>query len=210
VLAHNTGKVFCTRINNTVGMSEHDTSRDFFTGQLLLAMPSLLDPNFSHTVTYLCEHHVHGAMGVVVNRPLELSVADILEHLEIEAEDPELKGRRVFYGGPVQPERGFVLHSVEGEWESSFVIQDGFQLTTSRDILQAIARGAGPSRWLITLGYAGWGGGQLEHEVGENAWLNAPASPALVFDLPAEQRWAAAARALGIDIRLLSGMAGHA
>ncbi|MGB0721543.1 MAG: YqgE/AlgH family protein [Gammaproteobacteria bacterium] len=182
----------------------------FLTNQFLIAMPSLADPNFARTVTYICEHNESGAMGIVVNRPVDLSLGDLLGDLDIAISTPNTANQAVFLGGPVQTERGFVLHSPLGSWQSTLPITDGIGLSISRDVLDAMAQGHGPERSLIALGYAGWGPGQLEAEIRDNAWLNGPADPDVLFNLPAEQRWEAAAAALGVDLSLLSADAGHA
>ena len=181
------------------------------TNHFLIAMPSLADPNFTHTVTYICEHNAEGAMGVVINRPMGISLAEILPQLKIEAAmeiDPALIP--LYEGGPVQREHGFVLHRPPGEWRSSLGITKAVTLTTSQDILSAIAHGRGPDAYLIALGYAGWGPGQLEEEIAQNSWLSGPADPAILFDLPDASRWQAAAAALGVDLNLLSSEIGHA
>ncbi len=178
--------------------------------QLLIAMPRLEDPNFSRTVTLICEHNEDGALGLVLNRPLDLSVAEVLSQMGMETLsglDLELP---VLEGGPVQPEHGFVLHRPAGLWKSTLVIDGDLAVTTSRDILEAIARGDGPERYLLALGYAGWGGGQLEQEMADNAWLSGPVDQRLIFDTPLEERWEAAAALLGIDLARLSHEAGHA
>lgn len=180
------------------------------TNQYLIAMPQLADPNFHHTTTYICEHNEEGAMGLIINRPLEPSLSEVLNQIDIEVSDPSLASTPVFYGGPVQEDRGFVLHQPVSLWESTVVINDKLAITTSRDILVNIAEGNGPSRYLITLGYAGWGAGQLEMELSENAWLNGPADTSIMFDTPIEERWSSAAKMMGIDLNLLSGEAGHA
>jgi putative transcriptional regulator len=180
------------------------------TNQFLIAMPTLQDENFSRTVTYICEHNEHGAMGIVVNRPLDLHLNDILQQLEIAESDPKLGEEIIFIGGPVQPERGFVLHGGERKWDSTLRITPEISVTTSRDILQSLAQGEGPQEHLIALGYAGWDSGQLEQELSDNAWLNGPANTEILFHLPVEQRWRAAAQLLGVDLDLLSGDAGHA
>lgn len=176
----------------------------------LIAMPSLQDPNFSRTVTYICEHNDDGAMGIVINRPMDLTVNDVLDHMGIETGIGELSTAPVYQGGPVQVERGFVLHRPYQHWESSLEIAGDIGIATSRDILSAIAGGNGPDASLIALGYAGWAPGQLEHELGENAWLNGPADQSIIFHRPSEERWEAAAALLGVDLNLLSGDAGHA
>jgi len=178
--------------------------------QLLIAMPSLEDPNFSRTVTYICEHGEHGAMGIVINRPTDLRLADVLQHMEIEGGLGEAGEQLVYLGGPVEEERGFVLHSHTEPWDSTLAVDEQISITTSRDILEAMARGDGPAHTLVALGYAGWGAGQLERELQENAWLSGPADQSILFELPADQRWEAAARLLGVDVNLLSSEAGHA
>jgi len=180
------------------------------TNHFLIAMPTLADPNFFHTVTYLCEHNEEGAMGIVVNRPLELQFQELLEQLELETTDPKLAQLPIYQGGPVQTERGFVLHSNEGEWTSSIQVTDNIVMTVSQDIIEAIALGGGPDKYLIALGYAGWGDGQIEHELADNTWLNGPADCSIIFDLPIEQRWSAAAAHLGVELSRLSTDIGHA
>lgn len=180
------------------------------TNHFLIAMPSLADPNFSRTVTYLCDHNPEGAMGLVINRPLDLSLAELAGHVNVEVTDPSRAGIPIFQGGPVQGERGFVLHRPGGEWEATLSITGDIALTMSRDIIEAIAGGEGPREHLIALGYAGWGAGQLEAELAANAWLSGPADPAILFELPVERRWEAAAALLGVDLTLLSTDIGHA
>ena len=180
------------------------------TNHFLIAMPNLADPNFFHTVTYICEHGESGAMGLVINRPLELRLADIIEQLEIEITDSSINEKQVYAGGPVQGDRGFVLHDSKSAWDSTLQITDEISITTSLDILQAIAIGEGPEKSLVALGYAGWGAGQLEDELAQNAWLSGPAQSDIIFDHPSEQRWQAAANLLGVDLNLLSSDAGHA
>lgn len=183
-------------------------SRENLANHFLIAMPSLADPNFSRTVTYICEHGEDGAMGLVVNRPLELSLDELLRQVELGGgADP---ARPVYQGGPVQTERGFVLHRPPGEWEASLRLSAELGLTMSRDILEAIGKGRGPTDYLVALGYAGWGAGQLEEELARNAWLSGPADPAVLFDTPVERRWEAAAARLGVDLTLLSTDIGHA
>lgn len=180
----------------------------FLTNQFLIAMPALADPHFVRTVTYICEHSAAGALGIVINRPLDLDSSELLSNLGIQFV-PGSAAQPVFAGGPVHQEQGFVLHRPAGGWGSSLAITDEIGITTSRDILEALGRGEAPADMLIALGYAGWGPGQLERELGDNAWLCGPADPAVMFRLPAEQRWAAAAALLGIDLTLLSAEAGH-
>lgn len=180
------------------------------TNHFLIAMPTLEDPNFQHAVAYLCEHNSEGGLGIIINHPTEVSLGELLEHLEIEPASPAIANETVYMGGPVQRERGFVLHSPEGDWDSSLRISDSVSVTTSRDILAAIARGEGPERYLVALGYAGWEAGQLEQELAQNAWLNGPADPEIIFNRSTPERWQAAASLLGVDMTLLSSDAGHA
>lgn len=180
------------------------------TNHFLIAMPGLKDPNFSRTVTYVCEHSEQGAMGIVINRPLDIRLGEVLEQLEIDSDDRRVLETTVFFGGPVQKDRGFVLHSAGFSYDSTLNITAEISVTTSRDILEAIAHGEGPERTLIALGCAGWSSGQLEDEMSANAWLNGPAGQDIIFDVPADARWQAAAQLLGVDMNLLSGQAGHA
>lgn len=181
-----------------------------FTRQFLIAMPNLADPNFFHSVTLICEHGDDGAMGLVINRPMDdITLGTVLTHMGIEGGDA-LGSTPVYTGGPVQPERGFVLHSPPGEWNSTLRLGEDLAVTTSRDILEALVEGRGPEHFIVTLGYAGWGPGQLEREITDNAWLTTPSDSAILFDTPASRRWESAARHIGIDLNLLSGEAGHA
>jgi len=187
-------------------MSSATSFRDHF----LIAMPALSDPNFDHSVTYICEHNEEGAMGIIINRQMEITMEEVLGQMEIEPSNRFDTGQKIHEGGPVQLEHGFVLHTPVGAWESSLQVGDDIALTTSRDILSAIAHGEGPRHYLVALGYAGWGPGQLEQEMAANAWLSGPASKRILFELPIEERWAAAAALLGIDLNLLSSDIGHA
>jgi len=187
-------------------MSELASLRNHF----LIAMPTLADPNFAQTVTYVCEHTAEGALGIIINRPLEITLGEVLQHMELPAGESGQVDDTIFLGGPVQPERGFVLHTPAGSWTSSLAITPDIALTTSRDIVAAIGLGEGPKRYLLALGYAGWGPGQLEKEISDNAWLSGPANPDIIFETPTEQRWEAAAALLGIDLHLLTSEAGHA
>ncbi len=180
------------------------------TNQLLIAMPGMADPNFSTTVTLICEHNDEGALGIVINRPLDLTLAGLFEQLDVEDPDPDAAGRPVLMGGPVGPERGFVLHNPGLKYENSLAVSDDIHLTLSRDVIDAMASGRGPQQSLVALGYAGWEAGQLESEMLANSWLNVPATPDIVFDTPFGDRWMAAARILGIDISQISPDAGHA
>ncbi len=177
---------------------------------LLIAMPSMRDPNFARTVTLLCQHDENGSLGVVINRLIDdFSFADVLEHLEIRASG-DSRALPVHSGGPVHPELGMVLHDLDRDWQSTLRVGESLGLTTSLDILEAISEGGGPSRSLMLLGYAGWASGQLEHELQENAWLCAPADPRIIFDTPIEERWSLAAAQIGVDLATLSTDAGHA
>ncbi|MBZ0072642.1 MAG: YqgE/AlgH family protein [Thiohalobacteraceae bacterium] len=182
----------------------------YLTNHFLIAMPALADPNFFHTVTFICEHDADGAMGLIINRPLDMQLGEILAHMEVEEIDPDTARHPVFQGGPVQTERGFVLHEPLGDWEATLQIDATIGVTASQDILAAMAAGRGPRRALVALGYAGWGAGQLEREMAENAWLSGPASTEVLFDTPVSRRWEAAAALLGVDLNLLSGDKGHA
>ena len=173
-------------------------------------MPGMLDPNFSTTVTLICEHNDEGALGIVINRPTPLKLAGLFEQLSVEDPDPAAASDPVLAGGPVGPERGFVLHGPEQSYENTLAVSDDIRLTLSRDIIDAIATGTGPRQTLVALGHAGWEAGQLEDEMLANAWLNVPASPEIVFETPFAKRWDSAARILGIDIAAMSTDAGHA
>jgi putative transcriptional regulator len=178
--------------------------------QLLIAMPGLQDPNFSSTVTLICEHTADGALGIVINRPLTLTVGVLFDQLDLENFDRGAARQPVVLGGPVGPERGFVLHDASCSYEHSLAVSGDIRLTLSRDIIDAMASGRGPERSLVALGYAGWDAGQLEQEILANSWLTVDATPAIVFDLPFAERWTAAAGTLGIDISRMSVDAGHA
>jgi putative transcriptional regulator len=182
---------------------------DNLTNHFLIAMPGMADPFFAKTVTYLCQHSAEGALGIIVNRPSDLTLNDIMQQMNIEVRQPGLGKMAIYFGGPVQPERGFVLHEPLGRWDSTLHVSDSIALTTSRDILEAISIGEGPQKVLVALGYAGWGRGQLEREMAENAWLNAPADRSIIFDQPSAHRWKAAAELMGVDISLLTSQAGH-
>jgi len=178
--------------------------------QLLIAMPGMADPNFSSTVTLICEHSDEGALGIVINRPLNFRLGGRFEQLHLDNPDPAALDHPVLMGGPVGPERGFVLHDPSHRYENSLAISSEICLTLSRDVIDAMASGRGPQKSLVALGYAGWGAGQLEAEMLANAWLNVSATQEIVFDMPFADRWAAAAKALGVDLTLLSPEAGHA
>ena len=180
------------------------------TGHFLLAMPAMNDPHFAGTVTFMCEHNAQGALGVVINRPIEMTLQTLLKQIEINCASGKPAETPVHYGGPVQIDRGFVLHRPAGTWQSTMKVGDDMGLTTSKDILEAAARGEGPTSMLVTLGYAGWAPGQLEHELAQNAWLTVSAEARILFDVPAPDRYAAGLALLGIDLAMLSGEAGHA
>lgn len=182
------------------------------THHFLIAMPGMVDPNFANSLAYVCEHNERGALGVVVNRPMKLRFRELLAQVDLSLSDASegLGEAPVYFGGPVQLDRGFVLHRPEGHWQSTLPVREGIALTTSRDILEAVAGGQGPTDLLMTLGYAGWAAGQLEDEIGRNAWLTVAARPALIFELAPEDRLAAAMALLGVDRRFLSDEAGHA
>ena len=180
------------------------------TQHFLIAMPAMRDPHFSKTLTFICEHNDQGALGVVVNRPIDLTLHALLEQIEITPETDAAKLIPVHYGGPVQTDRGFVLHTPAGTWQSTLAVGEHIGLTTSKDILQATARGDGPKQMLVTLGYAGWAPGQLEHELAQNAWLTVNADARILFETPAERRYDASLKLLGVDLAMLSDAAGHA
>ena len=181
-----------------------------FANQLLIALPTLADPNFARTVAVICQHDDDGAMGVIVNRASEYTLGEVLRQMNLASQDPRLDDQVVLAGGPVHPERGFVLHDSARAWESTLEVADGLFLTTSRDILEAMAAGEGPAHAVVALGCAGWGAGQLEYELGENSWLTAPADAELLFALPLEQRWQAAGQRIGVDMTRLTDYSGHA
>jgi len=182
----------------------------YLTNQLLIAMPTLGDPNFSQVVALVCDHSPRGALGLILNKPLPMRMGEIFEQLDIEPQDGPLSERQVLRGGPMQTDRGFVVHRAGGEWGSTLKVSDTIHVTTSRDILAAMARGEGPAEAVIALGYAGWDGGQLEDEIRANAWLSAPVEAAIIFDLPFESRWLAAGRLLGVELPSISPLSGNA
>jgi putative transcriptional regulator len=186
------------------------------TGHFLIAMPALTDPYFSKSVTFICSHSEDGAMGVVINRPTDLTYDALFEKINLELNDSKIAQKPVLYGGPVQPDRGFVLHEPNGvEWDSSITIAENTSLTTSKDILEAVAKGSGPEKMLLTLGYAGWTPGQLEQEIAQNAWLSVQAKDVnalhqILYDMHHEQKLDATMALLGINFGMLSDEAGHA
>jgi putative transcriptional regulator len=183
------------------------------TNQFLIAMPGMVDETFARTVVYLCEHNEKGALGLVINKPIDIKLKNLFEKVELALDRHELGEQPVFFGGPVQTERGFVLHEklLEGEspFNSTLSVPGGLEMTTSKDVLEAMAEGSGPAKVLVTLGYSGWQAGQLEDEIGRNGWLNVDADPKVIFDTPVEKRYDTALALLGIDPRMLSQEAGH-
>ncbi len=197
-------------------VSDPATSIDL-SNHFLLAMPGMADPNFTGAIVLVAEHSEKGALGLVVNKPTSMTLSTLLSRIEREGESTDAASaahpgaeQPVFFGGPVQGDRGFVLHQPMGNWNSTVKIGEDIALTTSRDVLEAVAGGHGPARLLVTLGYAGWGPGQLEAEIGQNAWMTMPADADLLFDTPVAERFTHAYRRLGIDPALLSPQAGHA
>lgn len=180
------------------------------THHFLIAMPAMADSTFARALTYVAEHNEQGALGIIVNRPIDMTVAALFERLELPLKAEDLAAQPVYFGGPVQTDRGFVLHRPVGQWHSTLAVHDEVGLTSSRDILQTVGEQDQPGDILITLGYAGWTAGQLEQELVDNAWLTVPADLSIVFDLPPEERLAAAMQILGVDFANLSEGAGHA
>ncbi|MCY7316602.1 MAG: YqgE/AlgH family protein [Rubrivivax sp.] len=189
-------------------------SRIDLTNQFLIAMPGMADETFEGSVVYLCEHTERGALGLVINKPIDIKLKNLFEKVELRLDCEELAEQSVFFGGPVQTERGFVLHEKRSEglaqYNSTLSIPGGLEMTTSKDVLEALAEGSGPPRVLVTLGYSGWRAGQLEEELGRNGWLTVDADPAVIFDTPVKLRYGRAVALLGIDPGMLSQEAGHA
>jgi putative transcriptional regulator len=182
----------------------------YLTNQLLIAMPAMGDPNFTQTVALICEHSPQGALGIVLNRPLPMMMAEIFAQLDITLNEAPRFEQQVLRGGPVQTDRGFVIHRASGKWDSTLQVSEQIHVTTSRDILVAIAHGNGPSEACLALGYAGWDAGQLENEIRANAWLNAPIDKRIIFEVPFAERWLAAGRSIGVDLARISSFAGNA
>ncbi|MET0335985.1 MAG: YqgE/AlgH family protein [Rhizobacter sp.] len=186
------------------------------TNQFLIAMPGMADETFAGAVVYMCEHTQKGALGLVINKPIDIKLRNLFEKVELTLDRADLADAPVYFGGPVQTERGFVLHErlstddAGGHYNSSLQIPGGLEMTTSKDVLEALSSGAGPKKILVTLGYSGWSAGQLEEEIGRNGWINVSAEPGIIFDTPVEQRYDKALSLLGIDPRMLSQDAGHA
>ncbi len=181
----------------------------YLNNQFIVAMPGLVDPNFFHTVTFLCQHNDEGALGIVINRPIQMKLGEIFMQMNIPVTSFSASEMTVFAGGPVQQEHGFVLHTKEGKWDVSMPISDTVSLTTSRDIIEAIALDEGPKHYLVALGYSGWSEGQLEQEILANTWLNTPFNKSVLFDTPIDKRWREAAEQIGININQLTTQAGH-
>eukprot|EP00119_Amphimedon_queenslandica_P021762 XP_019862181.1 PREDICTED: uncharacterized protein LOC109590742 [Amphimedon queenslandica] len=180
------------------------------TDQFLIAMPGMIDPGFERTVALICAHNEEGAMGIVINRPIDMRFTEILSQMRIRADDSDVDRIPLIQGGPVRGEVGFVLHYPAGEFQSVLTLESGIGVATSKDILSAAAKGEGPPKAIVALGYAGWHTGQLENEIRQNAWLTGPADARIVFEVPFDRRWDEATRSLGIDPSQLSSQAGHA
>jgi putative transcriptional regulator len=186
------------------------TAVTYLNNQFIIAMPSLADRHFSHTVIYMCQHNNEGALGIVINRPINMKLGDVFKQMKTPVTSKTASQALVFAGGPIQQERGFVLHNIGSEWDMTLPVSESISLTTSRDVIEAIALDKGPESYIVALGYAGWGEGQLEQEMLANAWLNCPYSKQILFDAPADSRWTAAANQIGININQLTVPAGHA
>jgi len=189
--------------------SQNDVS-GYLQQQMLIAMPAMADPNFSRSVTLLCQHNEEGAIGITINRKSSFTLGELLFQLNIPCENESISSQLVLEGGPVSPDHGFVLHTPVNGFDSSIQINDDIMVTTSRDVLAAIAAGNGPDKFLVALGYAGWGDGQLEFEMRQNAWLSVPADKGILFESALSQRWEKAVGKLGINISDLHGVGGHA
>lgn len=181
-----------------------------YTNHLLIAMPALTDDDFSHSVTLVCEHSDKGALGIVLNKPSPMMLRDVLSQMKLEPRDEQIGAQIVLCGGPLRTDRGFVLHRPGGDWDSTHKVSELIQVTTSRDVLAAMARGEGPGDAYVALGFARWDAGQLEQEIRDNDWLPVPADERLLFNLPFTQRWEASWQFLGVDVEKLSSTAGNA
>lgn len=192
--------------------TQKDTKHDSYnlTGHFLIAMPSLNDSFFNQAVTYICEHDEGGSFGLIINQQTDIHLKQVIKEMKIESNTSYDEEQSIFIGGPVDQGRGFILHRPTGNWSSSLIINDKVALTTSKDILQAIANNEGPEDCLVALGYAGWSAGQLEQEMADNTWLSCPADEQIIFNTPVEERWKAAAKLIGVDLSLMSNDAGHA
>ena len=191
-------------------MPRMETPTANFTNHFLIAMPSMGDPHFTRTLTYIAEHNEQGALGIIVNRPIDMTLATLFERIDLPLEAEGFANQPVYFGGPVQTDRGFVLHRPLGDWHSTLKVNDEIGLTSSRDVLQAIGASGEPRDVIVTLGYAGWDAGQLEAEIAQNSWLTVAAKSSILFDLPPEARLPAAMQKLGISFTQLSDVAGHA
>ncbi|MBS1145238.1 MAG: YqgE/AlgH family protein [Proteobacteria bacterium] len=180
------------------------------TDNFLIAMPALEDPYFSNSLIYICEHNANGALGIIVNRPIDMNLAGLFEKIDIKLEADKLANLPVYFGGPVQLDRGFVLHRPVGQWQSTLAVNSEVGLTSSRDVLSSVGSFGLPAEIIVTLGYSGWDAGQLEDELAQNSWLTVPAKAEILFDLPPEERLPAAMQKLGISFTQLSDVAGHA
>lgn len=183
--------------------------KSYLNNNFLIAMPSMQGDDFSKSVTYLCQHDDEGALGILINKPHTMTMRAIFDQLSLTAVSEEVADTHLFMGGPVQPERGFVLHTPVGSWDSTLPVNDELALTSSKDILEAIAQNRGPEKWMVALGYAGWAAGQLEQEIQRNAWLHGEAEQHIIFEEPIMQRWELAGHRIGVDISLMSTEAGH-
>ncbi len=189
--------------------TDQKIDRSSLRGQFLIAMPNLQDPVFAHSITYICEHSKEGALGIVINHPLDINLGEAFKQLDLDQQGPNID-MPVLSGGPVQTDRGFVLHPHGQKWESTVEVTDTVSLTASRDIMVSLAENNGPQKAVVALGYAGWSPGQIEEEIAANSWLTTPADSEILFDTPSEQRWSAASKHLGIDLNLIHATAGHA
>ncbi len=199
------------------GKGTAEKTSSFLQSQLLIAMPNLGDPQFEHTVTLICQHNDDGCFGLMINRPMQVTIDDLFEQLNIPVDNTKIKGMQALSGGPVQVEQGFIIHDSpssgntdEKKWENTMIINDDLAVTASKDILFSIAQGDGPENFLLALGCASWAPGQMEQEVLNNSWLNCPVDKQIIFDTPYEKRWLGAVDSLGVDVNFISNVAGHA
>lgn len=186
-----------------------DSKNNFLQSQLLIAMPTMGDPNFEHTVTLICQHNNDGCFGLTINRPIQVTLEELFEQLDIPVDNDAIKGVRTLCGGPLQPEQGFVIHDTDKKWENTLSINEGLSVTASRDILFDIALGKGPDNFLLTLGCASWGAEQMINEIKNNSWLNCDSNKKILFDTPFDKRWSHAVSTMGIDTNCISEIAGH-
>jgi len=193
-----------------MGKGNNIETSGYLDQQVLIAMPGMVDSNFAGSVTLLCQHNDEGAIGITINRLSDYSLGEIFSQLHLDCDNETICNMQVLEGGPVAPDRGFVLHSPQEGYESSMAVGPDIMVTTSRDVLAAIAEGGGPEKYIIALGYAGWGGGQLEGELRENAWISVMADSDIVFDMPVPNRFDGALGRLGIEVDRLHSDIGHA